>query len=365
MRTTLSLIKADIGSVGGHTKPSEKILQTVKDFLATKGKNMLLDWRVFHTGDDIALLMSHALGTDHQKIHKLAWDAFVKGTQVAKSQGLYGAGQDLLKDAFAGNITGLGPGAAEIEFEERPNEAVIAFAMDKTEPGAFNLPLYLAFADPMWSPGLMLSPDIGAGFTFEIIDTEYTKSDKLITLQAPEDLYDIAALLREPRRYATKAIYSRKYPHEQSVAASTTRLRNIAGKYVGKDDPVALVRVQKIFPATEEIGATFRVAHFVAGDTRGSHNQPLMPVPLNSPASVHYCIPIVQGAAFSMKEGKMTEFFDIFQEPFWDYIRDKAALKSILMREQGFVEPSMLPRDELEYGGIVERLKKLEKKFRA
>lgn len=60
----------------------------------------------------------------------------------------------------------------------------------------------------------------------------------------------------------------------------------------------------------------------------------------------------------------MSEFVNIFDDPFWDYVREKASLKSILMRDQGFVEPSMLPREELEYGGIVERLKTLEKKFK-
>ncbi len=364
MKITLSIIKADIGAVGGHTKPSHKLLETVKNYAKTKGKKFLLDHLVFYTGDDVSILMSHQEGVGAKKIHQLAWEAFKKGTEVAKSQGLYGAGQDLLKDAFTGNVHGMGPAVAEMEFEERPNEAVIVFAMDKTEPGAFNLPLYLAFADPLWSPGLLISPDVGQGFTFEIIDSEYLKGEKTIRLNAPEDLYDIAALLRETRRYVIKSIWSRVYPKEQAVAVATTRLKLIAGRYVGKDDPVAIVRAQKIFPATEEIGGAFRVAHYVGGDTRGSHNQPLMPVRFNSPASVHYCIPIVQGIAFSLHQGKMTEVFDCFDEPFWDYIREKASLKSILMREQGFIEPGMLPREELEYGGITLRLQNLEKKFR-
>ncbi len=358
------MIKADIGSVGGHTKPSEKLLETVKKYIETKGKKLLIDKAVFYTGDDITILTTHKHGVGYKKLHQLAWEAFQAGTAVAKKQGLYGAGQDILKDAFTGNVHGLGPAVAEMEFEERPNESLIVFTMDKTEPGAFNLPLYLAFADPMWSPGLILSPDIGRGFTFEVIDTEYLDGEKTIRLETPEDLYDLAALLRETRRYVIKAIYSRAHPKEQAAAVATTRLKHIAGRYVGKDDPVAIVRVQKIFPATEETGGCFRLAHYVGGDTRGSHNQPLMPVKLNSPASVHYCIPIVQGVAFSVQNGKMTEFVDIFDEPFWDYVREKASAKSILMREQGFIEPSMLPREELEYGGIVERLKKLEKKFK-
>lgn len=364
MKTTLSLIKADIGGVGGHTRPSQKILQEVEHYVSSQGKEMLSDRLIFFAGDDISILMVHTLGVASKKIHQLAWEAFKAGTEVAKAQGLYGAGQDLLKDAFTGTVHGLGPGVAEMEFEERSNEAVVVFAMDKTEPGAFNLPLYLAFADPLWSPGLLLSPDIGKGFTFEILDSEYLQGEKTVTLKSPEDLYDLAALLRETRRYVIKSIFSRSFPKEQSVSLSTTRLKHIAGRYVGKDDPVGIVRVQKIFPATEEVGACFRIAHYVGGDTRGSHNQPLMPVKFNSPASVHYCIPIVQGIAFSLQKGKMTEFVDIFDDPFWEYIREKASLKSILMREQGFIEPSMLPRDELEYGGIVERLKSLEKRFK-
>lgn len=54
-----------------------------------------------------------------EAVHKRAWDAFAEGTEVAKSQGLYGAGQDLLKEAFPGNLRGIGETVAEMEFEER------------------------------------------------------------------------------------------------------------------------------------------------------------------------------------------------------------------------------------------------------
>ena len=77
--------------------------------------------------------MSHTLGTDSDKVHGLAWNAFESATEVAKKEGLYGAGQDLLKDSFSGNVKGMGPGVAELEFEERPNEAFTVFAADKTD----------------------------------------------------------------------------------------------------------------------------------------------------------------------------------------------------------------------------------------
>jgi fructose 1,6-bisphosphate aldolase/phosphatase len=363
MRTTLSVIKADIGSVGGHTLPSREVLDVVRERVFPERGKLLVDAYVAHTGDDVCLILSHRHGVGHPDVHALAWEAFRAGAEVAKRQGLYGAGQDLLKDAFSGNVRGLGPAAAEMEFEERPNEAVVVFAADKTEPGAFNLPLYLAFADPMYSSGLLLSTELHQGFRFRIMDVDYTEGDRVITLDAPERLYDIAALLRDTHRYVIESIWSRKYPDEQAAAVSTTRLRNIAGRYVGKDDPVAVVRVQKIFPATEEFGPPFALAPFVAGDTRGSHNLPLMPVPINTPASTFFCVPMVSGLAFSVHDGRFTEPTDLFADPFWTAVREHAARKALEMRKQGFFGPAMLPMSELEYGGIVARLEALEKEF--
>jgi len=363
MRVTVSVIKADIGAIGGHTIPSADVLAVVRDRVSRERGGLLIDGFVYHTGDDIALLMTHTRGKDHPAVHQLAWDSFRAATDVAKRQGLYGAGQDLLKDAFSGNVRGLGPGSAEVEFDERPNEALMILTADKTEPGAFNLPMYLIFADPMYSSGLLLSEALHAGFRFRIMDVDYTEGDRMITLDAPERLYDIAALLRDTNRFVVESIWSRKYPHEQAVSISTSRLRNIAGKYVGKDDPCAVVRVQKIFPATEEFGPAFALGPFVAGDTRGSHNLPLMPVPMNTPASTFFCCPMVCGLGFSMQEGRLTEPSDLFADPFWGGIREHIAQKAVEMRKQGFFGPAMLPMSELEYGGIVARLRRLEEEF--
>ena len=41
----------------------------------------------------------------------------------------------------------MGPGVAEIEMEERPSEVFCVFAADKTEPGAFNFPMWRTFID--------------------------------------------------------------------------------------------------------------------------------------------------------------------------------------------------------------------------
>jgi fructose 1,6-bisphosphate aldolase/phosphatase len=363
MKMTLSVIKADIGSIGGHIQPSAKLLATVRESVAKAGKGVLRDTYVGYTGDDVAILMSHEGGVGNARIHKIAWDAFVAGTATAKGEGLYGAGQDLLKDAFTGNVKGMGPAVAEMEFEERPNEPFLLFAADKTDPGAYNLPCYLAFADPMVSSGLILSPKVGKGFTFRIMDVAHTEGDLVIDLSAPEDLYDIAALLRDQERFVVESIRSRA-TGEIAVSVSTTRLHNIAGKYTGKDDPVMLVRTQGNFPATGEVLAPFTIGHFVAGFMRGSHHGALMPVPKNTGTSFFDGPPIVSCLAFCVKDGKFTEPADTFAHPYWEYVRAKTAAKSEDLRRQGFFGPAMLPYSELEYGGIVDRLKAMETKFR-
>jgi fructose 1,6-bisphosphate aldolase/phosphatase len=363
MKTTLTVIKADIGSIGGHIAPSRRLLDAVQAAVAARAKDALVDFRVTYTGDDIAILMTHARGSGDAATHRLAWDAFVAGTAVARDQGLYGAGQDLLKDAFSGNVKGMGPAVAEMEFDERSGEPFLFFAADKTDPGAFNLPLYLAFADPMNTPGLILSPKLAQGFRFVIMDVSHVAGDRVVELEAPEDLYDIAALLRDPERYVVESVWSRA-TGEQAVAVATSRLHNIAGKYTGKDDPVMLVRTQMNFPATGEALAPFASAHFVAGGMRGSHNMPLMPVAQNTGTSYFDGPPLVSCAAFAVHGGKLTEPLDCFAHPFWDSVRHRAAQKGMEMRRQGFFGAAMLPMNELEYTGIVEKLAALDGRFR-
>lgn len=362
MEITLSVIKADIGSIGGHIAPSRRLLDTVRSHIAEKGGGLIIDSYISHTGDDIAILMTHTQGTGDERVHELAWDAFLTGTRVAKEQGLYGAGQDLLKDAFSGNVKGMGPAVAEMEFDERAAEPFLFFAADKTDPGAFNLPLYLAFADVMNTPGLILSPKMSKGFRFVVMDVNHTEGDRVIELVAPEQIYDLAALLRDPERYVVESVWSRA-TGEQAVAVATSRLHNIAGKYTGKDDPVMLVRVQMNFPATGEVLAPYAHGHFVAGGMRGSHQLPLMPVALGSGISYFDGPPVVSCAAFAERNGHLTEPLDAFAHPFWDTVRGRVAAKAMEMRRQGFFGAAMLPMNELEYTGIVEKLQALDEHF--
>ena len=363
MKTTLTLIKADVGSVGGHLLPGKALMETVGGYVYNEKGGLITDAHVSSTGDDIALLLAHSGGVGHEDVHGLAWEAFKAGTEVAKKMGLYGAGQDLLKESFSGNVKGMGPGVAEIEFEERPNEPFCYFAADKTEPGAFNLPLYLTFCDPMQCAGLILSPKMAKGFKFRIMDVAYTEGDRIIELNSPEDIYDIAALLRDNERFVVESVWSRE-DGSQAAAVSTTRLHNIAGKYVGKDDPVALVRVQGAFPSTGEVLAPYNIGHYVGGFMRGSHTGPLMPCKQNTSVSYFDGPPIVTCAALCVHEGRFSEVADPFDHPYWDWVRSEVARKATDMRRQGFFGAAMLPFSELEYGGIVEKMSSLAEKFR-
>ncbi len=362
MKTTLSVIKADVGSIGGHMVPSRRLLDRVAEVVASAGKGLIEDHYISHTGDDVAILMTHARGVGDAKVHKLAWDAFLAGTAVAKEQGLYGAGQDLLKDSFSGNVKGMGPAVAEMEIEERPNEPFLFFAADKTDPGAFNLPLYLSFADVMTCPGLILSPKLSQGFRWVVMDVNYTEGDRVIELHTPEEIYDLAALLRDNERFVVGSVWSRA-TGEQCVAVATSRLHNIAGKYTGKDDPVMMVRTQMNFPATGEVLAPYAIGHYVAGGMRGSHHMPLMPVPLNSPTSYFDGPPLISCAGLCVHNARLTEASDAFAHPFWNEVRANVTRKAIEMRRQGFSGPAMLPMAELEYTGVTEKLAKLEKRF--
>jgi fructose 1,6-bisphosphate aldolase/phosphatase len=327
----------------------------------------IVDFHVTWTGDDICLLTVHEQGRGATVVHSLAWSAFEAATRIAEADGLYGAGQDLLADAPSGNVRGCGPGVAEIELsfdpESRPVEPFVVLTADKCGPGAYNFPLWAVFTSPLFCSGLMM-PKMRKGFRFDVIDMEHTGADRVIRLDAPERHLDLALLLRDDNRFGIQAVWSRGWPGQQAASVSTDRLHTIAGSYIGKDDPVAIVRTQGIFPALEELVSPFTTAHYTGGGARGSHQMPLMPVRLGTAVTGSYCLPIVSCAAYSVsQEGRLSRPVDVFRNPAWDDTRRKAQRKAREMREQGFAGPAMLPMSELEYGAFRETLEELEQEF--
>ena len=92
---------------------------------------------------------------------------------------------------------------------------------------------------------------------------------------------------------------------------------------------------------------------------------PLMPVKLNSAATINYCIPIVEALVFSMHDGKLVGPFDGFSTPDWDYVREIATKRALAIRSQGFIHPATLVPSELEYAeGYKDRIKVLKSKMK-
>ena len=361
MKITLSVIKADVGGYVGHSESHPAVLAKAEECLAkVKQSGLLIDYHVTKCGDDLNLIMTHQQGVENETIHKLAWDTFVAGTEVAKSLKLYGAGQDLLSDAFSGNIKGMGPGVAEMEFEERKAEPVIVFMADKTSSGAWNMPLYKMFADPFNTIGLVIASNMHTGFAFEVHDV---KEHKKIILNTPEEIYDLLVFIGAPSRYPLKAVYSRS-AGEIAAVSSTQKLSLIAGRYVGKDDPVCIVRAQGVFPAVGEVLEPFSLPHLVEGWMRGSHHGPFMPVSIpDSIPSRFDGPPRVTAAGFQLADGKLIGPRDMFADISFDNARQQANDIADYMRRHGPFEPHRLPLEEMEYTTMPEVAKKLEGRF--
>jgi len=362
MKTTFSIIKADVGGWPGHASVHPDLIEIARKKLTeAQKKKLLIDFHVTHCGDDLELIMTHTNGVDAKKVHSLAWDTFCEATDRARKLGLYGAGQDLLSDAFSGNIKGMGPGIAEMEFTERKAEPIIAFMMDKTEPGAFNLPIFKVFADPFNTAGLIIDPSVHDGFVFEVWDIQEHKN---VFLKTPEEMYDLLALIGAKSRFVIKRVFpkkSSKLPSDEPVSViSTEKLYQIAGEYVGKDDPAGIVRAQSGLPALGEVLEGFSLGHLVSGWMRGSHNGPLMPVSIKNAKCTRFDgPPRVTALGFQLKDGKITEPVDLFDDPAFDITRREAQHITDYMRRHGPFEPHRLPMADMEYTTLPKVLKKL------
>jgi len=361
MKVTLSAIKADIGGFVGHSSSHPLILDTARESLnRAKNQGLVIDFHVTRCGDDLQLIMTHQKGVNNGEIHENAWNIFVECTQVAKRLKLHGAGQDLLADAFSGNVKGMGPGVAEMEFEEREAETIIIFMADKTSSGAWNLPLYKMFADPFNTIGLVIAENMHNGFSFEVHDV---KESRMIMFKAPEEMYDMLVLLGAPTRFAVKAVYHRD-KNEIAAVSSTQRLCLIAGRYIGKDDPVCIVRSQGIFPAVGEVLEPFANANIVEGWMRGSHHGPLMPVGVNDSNCTRFDgPPRVISAGFQLAEGKLIGPSDLFADIAFDNARKQALMVADVFRQLGPFEPHRLPLEEMEYTTMPQVMHKLKDRF--
>ena len=116
---------------------------------------------------------------------------------------------------------------------------------------------YRLFVDSLSNTGLILNETLAKGVVMNIMDVE---EGKIARLQLWEDKPTIEAALMYPGRYVISTVETKD--GEPILSASTDRLHNIAGTYVGKDDPICLIRTQKKFPAMKKL-EVFLIIHIM------------------------------------------------------------------------------------------------------
>src|SRR5438552_16481612 len=166
---------------------------------------------------------------DMSAVDDLRCDALQERAHKAAELGLYGPGQDLVADAFTGNLRGAGPATVTLPLpvrQDNPSQTTLVSFADKTEPMAFNYYATGAYLLPRFNTGLIIAASkMKRGYIMDIVDLD-TKAqaieagahprdpkaldgkmeelakglqEKVNRLRAPEDLYDIEGLTRASR----------------------------------------------------------------------------------------------------------------------------------------------------------------------
>ncbi|MGQ9693802.1 MAG: fructose 1,6-bisphosphatase [Thermodesulfobacteriota bacterium] len=372
---TISDIKADAGGKVGHTTPPTLFLGVAQASLeqAREG-GIIRDFKVFPVGDDIHLLMVHQRGVDANEIHLLAFRTFWRMIWVTEIIGYkpYGLAQDLkigpatkgqhvddlaephdrflellakflpapeksylekmkavqskwkrgrgeveFIKPFAGNVTGQGPGFAELPIKGTWKVGLLA--ADKAGPAAFNLPIFRAIEVALSQERFCTR--YGPSLALEIYDVH---NHQRIFLDACAHRQDIVLLLGATNLFNVKRIWSlpqviehredvAKYLHQILLAASTEKLALITGgEYVGKDDPVLLGIEELIDPIFEFMKNSF---YMTQGDERGSHYMMLIPKPLGEAVATVRSRGLQVGLFISLTPIGIGELHDVYAGP--------------------------------------------------
>jgi fructose 1,6-bisphosphate aldolase/phosphatase len=87
-KITVSLIKADVGSIAGHSRPHPRMMEVASESLGRAVRDGLLaDYYVTRCGDDMQLLMTHRKGENNREVHELAWTPRDRTCSPMRSQG--------------------------------------------------------------------------------------------------------------------------------------------------------------------------------------------------------------------------------------------------------------------------------------
>ncbi len=393
----LSDIKADGGGKLGHTAPPTLFQSVAEASLEEATRNGLIHtYKVFAVGDDLHLLMLHDRGVDNNDVHLLAFRTFWRAVWVTEILRYkpYGLAQDLrigpatkgktveelaepseafvhlleefLPDAergalpqirhalsqwragrsetevrrpFAGNVTGQGPGFAELPLISA--DAVVGLvAADKAGPAAFNLPIWHAVNAALAQTELRAR--FGASLALEIFDVH---EHRRIFLDAVAHRLEIVRLLGATNLFNVKRVWSLQrvisdpalvvhHLDQLLLAASTEKLALIAGgEYVGKDDPVLLGVPELVEPVFQLMRDGF---YLTQGDERGSHYMMLVPKPLSEAIATIRSRGLEVGLRVGVAAGQHLALEDVYAHPGYFEARERIErINDLLWTAQG------------------------------
>jgi fructose 1,6-bisphosphate aldolase/phosphatase len=385
---TVSDIKADAGGRVGHTGPPQHFAPVAEASLREAAENGLIlgTSKFIAVGDDGHLLMTHARGADDNAVHLFAFRTFFRQVWVAEVLGYkwYGLGQDLVGKAssgrttealsgltprflqllsemlppaerqrlgelqgaferwqagakgrapaapFAGNVSGQGPGFAELPMPRPAPVGVLA--IDKAGPSAFNLPAWEALRRCRADGTLAryLEGSNARGIVLEVWDVE---RHRRVFLDLEADPAPAQALLGATDKFNLKRVWTRTadwVPARATnllgdvlLAASTEKLAVISGgEYLGKDDPVLLA----VEPLANALYLFYRDRFYMTqGDGRGSHNMFPTPLALNEAIATVNSKAVSVAAMLSFDaKGEIRGIRDVFADPAYDEARERA-----------------------------------------
>lgn len=282
------------------------LAQDLKIGPATKGKHV--DDLAEPSDRFIELLAKYLPGPERSYLEKM------RGAHLKWKRGR--AEVEVLKP-FAGNVTGQGPGFAELPLKD--NWRVGLLAADKAGPAAFNVPVFQAVDRALAQEAFRSR--YGESVAFEIFDVH---NHKRIFLDARAHREDIGALLGATNLFNIKRLWSLPQVVNQRegvvsaiqdilLAASTEKLALITGgEYVGKDDPVLLGVEELAHQIFEYMKTGF---YMTQGDERGSHYMMLIPKPLSEAVATVRSRGLQVGLMVTLNATGIVELQDVYAAP--------------------------------------------------